>query len=427
MKDSTPGPDAIRLREMQAVLMSEKVLLTMLVDLFKMFERQSSWPASLCAAVISLIPKDNDGGIPGALDLRPVTLTSVVYRLWARIRAVQLTYNWARCWQRQGLGGGLAHTSAEGVLMEIALECEAAVLSGARAGGIAVDLKKAFDLIPLDMLAALAIQQGAPVPVIKTWRALYHGLSRRFKYGQAVGDAFEHHGGLLQGCPLSMVLLASMINIWIAGMHDSVPAASPKAYVDDMSIVAVGKTKRELCETLEQAFVFTRRFLSSIGAEISLSKTFTFGDEYKILGGSLVHRSLGKVNYTDLYLKRRNKWQATIEQVRKLPVSFEERAMMIQRTRAQWTYGMSAHSAPTKRSCHHDLLKLRACVMRALMRKDRYNVSPILMLTVIAPPGINPLMAHDYDSLMAFRRLCQDAGHRETLKLNYVHGWGTRS
>ena len=58
---------------------------------------------------------------------------------------------------------------------------------------------------------------------------------------------------LLQGCPMSMLLLASVMTCLAHHIHTSVPEARFGAYVDDSIIWAVGQRAMETMERAESA------------------------------------------------------------------------------------------------------------------------------------------------------------------------------
>ena len=60
------------------------------------------WPPALCWGSIPLLPKE---GPPGPLNLRPLIILTVIYRIWAGIRAAQLR-EWQETWIHKSLHGG---------------------------------------------------------------------------------------------------------------------------------------------------------------------------------------------------------------------------------------------------------------------------------------------------------------------------------
>ena len=78
--DSARGLDGWRVAELKALPPS---LLAKLADILNVVESTGRWPKTLERALISLIPK-GEGGEP--LAMRPISVTSAVYRLWAATR-----------------------------------------------------------------------------------------------------------------------------------------------------------------------------------------------------------------------------------------------------------------------------------------------------------------------------------------------------
>ena len=78
---SAPGADGWRARELKAL---PDCLLDRLAVLFNHIEQDGIWPDALKLGLVSLISK-GEGTAPSKL--RPITVMSAVYRLWAATRA----------------------------------------------------------------------------------------------------------------------------------------------------------------------------------------------------------------------------------------------------------------------------------------------------------------------------------------------------
>ena len=79
MHPSALGLDDWSLEDLRAL---PDQLLEWLADLVWEVERQGRWPLRLAEGYTALIPKE---GPPGPLNTRPLTVLSMVYRLWAGI------------------------------------------------------------------------------------------------------------------------------------------------------------------------------------------------------------------------------------------------------------------------------------------------------------------------------------------------------
>ena len=131
-------------------------LLTRLVAFYNAVEEWGRWPASLERAAVTLIPKDGSDQ-PG--DLRPISVMSVVYRLWAlaRLRSVML---WKEQWISEAQHWAKAKHGTEDVFWALALEIEHAILSGEPLYGVCLDYKKCFDSLPQTVLLKLSERLG---------------------------------------------------------------------------------------------------------------------------------------------------------------------------------------------------------------------------------------------------------------------------
>ena len=68
---------------------------------------------------------------------------------------------------------------------------------------------------------------------------MYRQIHRRFKLGRFVGEAFRSTNGILQGCPISVMLLnALMMMMHIALGHN----VSAESYVDDLTLLSLNST-----------------------------------------------------------------------------------------------------------------------------------------------------------------------------------------
>eukprot|EP00973_Karenia_brevis_P093905 12419742-Karenia_brevis.AAC.1 len=55
---------------------------------------------------------------------------------------------------------------------------------------------------------------GLHTCVLAPLRDMYAGLKRRFRMNGGVGKDFIASNGILQGCPLSVILLNALMSIW---------------------------------------------------------------------------------------------------------------------------------------------------------------------------------------------------------------------
>ena len=89
--ESATNSDGLTVRELQALPDS---LLELFVGFLNLVEEVGEWPEQLLVAMVSLIPK-GEGSSP--LDLRPISILAVAYRVWSSTR-FRVVAAWAEQW-----------------------------------------------------------------------------------------------------------------------------------------------------------------------------------------------------------------------------------------------------------------------------------------------------------------------------------------
>ena len=192
------------------------------------------WPPALTWGSIPLLPKD---GPPSPLNLRPLTILSVIYRIWAGIRASQLR-QWQESWIHPSLHGGRAgHETLDGVF-ETDLHIELAQEAGTNLYLLLLDYRKFFDFIIQEIIWGLASWWGMPEGIVRLLRAFYQKLLSVFKFQGHFGNPWQRTNSLAQGCSFSMMLVNLPVTAWaiaiLHNLHKNVAGIS--AYVDDKVI-----------------------------------------------------------------------------------------------------------------------------------------------------------------------------------------------
>ena len=111
-----------------------------------------------------------------------------------------------------------------------------------------VDLEKAFDTIPREMLMATLRWMGVPEAEVRVVEGMYEKTTARVVVGELASGEFEVKIGLRQGSVLSPLLFISLLDL-ISRKTVMKDAMKKPLYADDLALVANGK--QELQETLE--------------------------------------------------------------------------------------------------------------------------------------------------------------------------------
>ena len=101
-------------------------------------------------------------------------------------------------------------------------------------------------------------------------KGMYRSLRRRFKIGRFVGEAFRSTNGILQGCPLSVMLLNALMMVLSRALASGV---GKESFVDDFTLLSLVGTHPVLQEALD----LLATFMELTDQKVNESKTVTFG------------------------------------------------------------------------------------------------------------------------------------------------------
>ena len=163
-----------------------------------------------------------------------------------------------------------------------------------------VDLEKAFDTVPREMVMATLRWMGVPEAEVRMVEGTYEKTTARVVVGEGASEEFEVKIGLRQGSVLSLPLFIALLDL-ISRKTVVKDAMKKLLYADDLALVANGK--QELQETLEEWNGLFARHGLKINVEktevlhichqreeldIELeSKKLTQGDSFVYLGGAV--------------------------------------------------------------------------------------------------------------------------------------------
>ncbi|CAE7204304.1 pol [Symbiodinium sp. CCMP2592] len=197
-----------------------------LADLWRAVWSTGRIPATWQRARVSLLPKP-DGG------WRPLSITPVVWRLGSQhvVRYLSYLRPWCASWASPHILGGLAQRSVEQAhvrINEAMTDCAARLF-------VAQDLSKCFDCISLELALCALRHWGAPCELIALLKSFYSGQERLFSFAGHVGGKWHAvTNGILQGCPLSPLVAAALLQVWaLLVCRDGVDGV---IYIDDRTL-----------------------------------------------------------------------------------------------------------------------------------------------------------------------------------------------
>lgn len=263
---SARGACGFSMRDMQ--MMPDR-LLSWLFMLYKAIENGLQWPSRLTLARVTMLAKPGeDNHRPTAV--RPITIVSVIYRLWSRFRSLQVIQHLGSLVPPQ-IGGIAARLSADCLNALVCDWIDEAHETGLHRCGLVVDLKKCFNLIPRTTLAKLMHKLKIPGRYITAHQGMLDGLRRLVEVAGQVGDEQYSTCGVPEGCAFSVVSMVTLTILAAEIMQGGNAGISIVMYADNWGISAVSVAL--LCEAIDRL----ERLVSSFGMEISPEKSWLWG------------------------------------------------------------------------------------------------------------------------------------------------------
>ncbi|OLP99125.1 hypothetical protein AK812_SmicGene18333 [Symbiodinium microadriaticum] len=219
-------PDKIWCQEAPPCAIGDKVVQSVLVgtipDLFAKFGKE--WPRRW---------QRHDNVSPE----RPISVLSMVYRVWGSIRARQCLRHLSQ-FVPPGLLGNVPGRSASNAWYSIQLAVERSLREGLPLSGFSADLVKAFNLLPRAPTFAFAMLCGIPCGLVRAWSAALAGLERRFRIRGSVGPGVMSSTGFPEGDALSCVAMTLVNFAYHEHMAASVPDCVALTFVDNWETTA---------------------------------------------------------------------------------------------------------------------------------------------------------------------------------------------
>ena len=207
-----------------------------LIAIFNCIEGGLGWPVSMMEAFVICLAKQL--GDLSWKDVRPITVTSMLYRVWGRCRTHQLL-KWIALQVPRFVDASFAE--ATNLMWARTLEIiDDAFENSTPKVGVVFDLVKAFNTFGREPIALLATHLGVPPPIVHSWMSALKGLSRRFIFHGSMSRSFQASTGVPEGCGLSVVAvnLLAFVFVFVVSVMDA--SACPSAYADNWAVVYEG-------------------------------------------------------------------------------------------------------------------------------------------------------------------------------------------
>lgn len=166
-------------------------------------------------------PQDNP------LQLRPITVLSSLYRIWAKIRAQEIASHWQETWIHTGARGGRIRQGAETVIFEVMADLETDTATHF-CGGLSLIWSKLSTEYFVDFFQnSLTNGVTGHYSQAPYWHAYtrHSQIQAQHVFWPSVSNLWWH----LTGCPLSMICMSVITNIWLHKLDDLELQCRPRA------------------------------------------------------------------------------------------------------------------------------------------------------------------------------------------------------
>ena len=237
-----------------------------LAEFLQLVEDEGRWPEALRRGRSAYLSKDANK-IEEPLQYRKLTILSVIYRRWGSMRHKNIK-NWIAEWDHPQICAGGLHKGAEDGWWRTSLYLEVLKARKVKFTVGAVDIRKAFDQMPREIIYGILEKAGMPVQLLAAYKDFLEGLELHNSIGDGLGCAYKQKTGIPQGDPFSMMVVATYLRPWCEKMSEC--NAQGRTLADDMLIITTGENH---LQDFERALNQTHVFLEAIGSQIAPEKS----------------------------------------------------------------------------------------------------------------------------------------------------------
>ena len=240
-------------------------LLSWLIQILQRIESGNQWPQQWILARVVVLSKGYEPKTP--LDIRPISILSKFYRLWSRLRSLEVLRHIGSLMPPQvsATSGGV---SADLLAAYTADQIESAHFHQNPMCGIVIDLVKCYNLVPWLPSQWILSKLGIPSSYITAMFRFLEGIQRTFDFHGNCSDPIAASNGIAEGCAMSVALMAALS--WFC--HKIMEATHPEdiavCYADNWGINSFSP------DNLSGATFTLERICSALKMIISIPKSW---------------------------------------------------------------------------------------------------------------------------------------------------------
>ena len=262
LPDKACGPDAVTAQLLRtAPPLAVKALLT----LYQEMEEKVQLPTQQQMHMVVMLPKN-------AAKERPITLTSLLYRVWRRLRKPLLD-----AWQ-QHLPPAMNHDRARPgatvlyVALERLLRQEVHRANGRHGVTCLMDMSTFYDTINLQRLETEALQLSYPPLMLEMALQVYHG-PKAIVAEQEMTPFFTVTNGVPAGCPQAPLLAKAVLAPALQPWQQQHPTIHLSSWVDNVGFDTASPTALQAATAAVEAYRDLHKRLLGLGLQVNPKKT----------------------------------------------------------------------------------------------------------------------------------------------------------
>ena len=227
------GPDGFSKEDL--CHMPEGFTTSLLAMLHQVEATERPWPKQmLLGTVLGLAKKPQAHEVS---HYRPITLFSMLYRCWARLRTKQIIQQMAQYIPAEALGF-LPQRETTDAWMLLQATIEIMLVLQQPYCGMSTDVRRAFNHIGKPQIFIVAERLGLPKALVCPWRKFLDLFVRRFDIRGCVGQELTSTSGFPEGDPLSIVAMLCVNWSFHLYMKAFCPRVTAISYMDSLSLAA---------------------------------------------------------------------------------------------------------------------------------------------------------------------------------------------
>ena len=231
-KKSSRGTCAFSVTEMQALT---DFHLEALFSIFHEIEAGAQWPVQWTTALVACLPKAD--GVPSALQIRPITIMSRIYRCWAKYRSALIS-DWLSPRVPDSLAGGVKNLCAADISALHALQLEVAHVEKSPLHGCVLDLIKCYNTIPRHPLCYAMVWAGIHPAYFLAYINILATFTRSFVVAGNAGPLLKSTSGIPEGCSMAVIAMTIFARVAFCLCQAAGASVTPFFFVDNWSFTA---------------------------------------------------------------------------------------------------------------------------------------------------------------------------------------------